>query len=198
MINILKACWKGSYGRGAGTSLSECGDGYEKNGALCYPTCATGYYGVGPVCWEKCQDEFDDHGVTCFRNANIYGKGCCCTAFDVGCCYKCLPGYTDDGCTCRRDVKLYFKKSYARTAGVPLSCKKSEEQSGALCYQKCATDYYGVGPVCWFTCTGTFSHDCGIFCSKNYNDCVDTSLIVAAIPVASLVLLVPENKCDGT
>lgn len=77
-------------------------------------------------------------------------------------------------------------------------CNDNEEQSGALCYPPCEDGYYGVGPVCWFSCTGTYAYDCGLFCSKNYQDCIETSIIISAIPVASLVLLIPENKCDGS
>ena len=44
-------CWKDAYGRGVGKPISTCREGYEKDGALCYPKCKEGYYGVGPVCW---------------------------------------------------------------------------------------------------------------------------------------------------
>lgn len=44
---------------------------------------------------------------------------------------------------------LLLKKSYGRTAGKPMGCKKDEEKGGALCYPKCKPGYKGVGPVCW-------------------------------------------------
>ncbi len=37
------ACTKDSYGRGVGTVLDTCPDGYEKQGALCYPACPSGW-----------------------------------------------------------------------------------------------------------------------------------------------------------
>jgi Calcineurin-like phosphoesterase len=80
-------CWrdahifaKDSYGRGAGTALHTCGDGKEKDGALCYPECKSGHDGVGPVCWKPCPDGFTDDGALCRKDAHIipkdsYGRG---------------------------------------------------------------------------------------------------------------------------
>jgi hypothetical protein len=148
-------CYKQSYGRGVGVPLSTCSDKYyvERDGALCYPKCKTGYTGCGPVCWEDCRPGYDNHGATCcifinffnniwifiefvfesFKviNADIYGKGCCCTSFNPSCCGICRSGYVDDGCTCRKNVALYFKDSYGRTAGIPMNCKDEEEEEDA-------------------------------------------------------------------
>ena len=66
------------------------------------------------------------------KNADIYGKGCCCSSFDLGCCGICRSGYVDDGCTCRKNVALYFKESYGRTAGIPMNCKNDEEEDAGL------------------------------------------------------------------
>lgn len=38
-LRSAAACTKDSYGRGVGTVLDTCPDGYEKQGALCYPAC---------------------------------------------------------------------------------------------------------------------------------------------------------------
>lgn len=99
------------------TNLSTCSDpDHEKNGLLCYPKCKEGYYGVGPICWESCREGYDDHGnifalisphihpttffilfvylgVTCFRNAHVYVKECCCTIFTLNCCNNCTDEY---------------------------------------------------------------------------------------------------------
>jgi hypothetical protein len=53
MPDMGVSCTKGSYGRTAGTPLHACPEGYEKDGALCYPLCKPKYKGVGPVCWEE-------------------------------------------------------------------------------------------------------------------------------------------------
>jgi hypothetical protein len=44
-------CWKRAYGRGVGKPIHTCEEGWEKNGALCYPLCEEDYHGLGPVCW---------------------------------------------------------------------------------------------------------------------------------------------------
>lgn len=45
-------------------------------------------------------------------------------------------------------------------------CASHLEQGAALCYPKCKSGYYGVGPVCWASCSGE-THDTGAFCQKN-------------------------------
>lgn len=165
-------CYRSSYGRGAGVPLSSCGDGYERDGALCYPTCETDYTGAGPVCWEDCREGYDNHGATCFINAHIYGKGCCCGAFSPDCCKVCPDGYVDDGCTCRKNVEVYFKKSYGRGPGIAMSCKSDEENNGGLCYNPCGNGYSGKGPICWSNCDETFSYSCGeVFCAVSTTAC---------------------------
>jgi hypothetical protein len=47
-------CAKSSYGRGAGSPITDCAAGMEKGGLLCYPKCKSGYYGNGPVCYQNC------------------------------------------------------------------------------------------------------------------------------------------------
>ena len=56
MTDIGISCAKQSYGRGAGTVVTACEPGMEKDpaGALCYPTCKADYHMVGPVCWQNC------------------------------------------------------------------------------------------------------------------------------------------------
>jgi hypothetical protein len=41
---------KNSYGRGAGTIPTGCGND-QNDAGLCYTQCKPGYSGVGPVCW---------------------------------------------------------------------------------------------------------------------------------------------------
>lgn len=102
-----QGCWRASYGRGAGSPISACGNDQDKDGALCYPKCRSGYSAAGPVCWESCPSGYKDDGAFCRKDADIYGKGCCCTVF--GCCKKCRSGYKDDGCTCRKDAHIFAK-----------------------------------------------------------------------------------------
>ena len=52
-------------------------------------------------------------------------------------------------------------------------CQSSEEQSGALCYPVCDSDFVGVGPVCWQSeCVGKNSYSCGaVFCAESERKC---------------------------
>ena len=83
-----------------------------------------------------------DDGTSCWSDADIYGKGCCCTVF--GCCGNCKAGYNDDGCTCRKiDVgikKNLFERQYCSGS--------NEELIDALCYPKAQAGFTCVGPTC--------------------------------------------------
>ena len=150
IINVKGQCWKRSFGRGVGTAINSCtSDELELNGALCYDKCKDGFYGVGPVCWSKCSEGYADYGAICWNNTHIFGKGCCCTIFNLNCCGNCPKDYTDDDCTCRRDVKSYVKESYGRGFGSPMVCSKEQDYYGGLCYPKCGEYYYGNGPFCY-------------------------------------------------
>ena len=46
---LTGSCWRDSFGRGGGESVSDCASNQDKDGALCYPKCQEGYSGVGPV-----------------------------------------------------------------------------------------------------------------------------------------------------
>ena len=115
-------------------ALPECGNGYEKSGALCYPLCKAGYNGVGPVCWQRCPEGYKNDGALCRKDVRIldrpsYGRGAgsplgcgnnkerdgalcyplCKTGYNgVGpvCWQRCPDGYKNDGATCRRDARI--------------------------------------------------------------------------------------------
>jgi len=182
-------CWMRSYGRGAGKPITVCKEGLEQNGLLCYPPCKQGFSGAGPVCWQKCQPGFRDDGMFCYK-PSPYGRGAgypiwqedkcnkehsqgceknlamwypkCKPGFHaVGCCVcspNCMEGQTDIGISCG-------KKSYGRGVGVPLTCAKGLELSGAICYPPCSQGYNGIGPVCWKKCPAGFT-SCGALCLK--------------------------------
>jgi hypothetical protein len=63
---------------------------------------------------------------------------------------------------------ICWKDSYGRGVGeVPSACPDGWERTGAdlLCYPKCSSGFYGVGPVCWQDCPADFRND-GAFCAK--------------------------------
>ncbi|WP_172806726.1 lipase family protein [Endozoicomonas arenosclerae] len=72
---FLSFFFKKTHGRGAGRTLtSQCRNGLEKSGLLCYPGCKHGYSGAGPVCYEHCREGYTDTGATCHSEGRIYGK----------------------------------------------------------------------------------------------------------------------------
>jgi len=179
--NSSMGCWKKSYGRGVGVPLSQCPNA-DKSGLLCYPYCPPNMDGVGPVCWENCKPGYTNDGLTCRKNARIYSSdhsSCpwydvCGLTFSKGCSNcNAHPGAKNDGCTCRYDVDIYGKSAKGRGVGWPMSCRPTEDQSGALCYPPCHNSMSGVGPVCWSTCPGK-GVDCGAFCAKSTTECIKT------------------------
>lgn len=69
-------------------------------------------------------------------------------------------------------VPYCYRDSYGRGAGsVASGCANSTLEKDAtggpagLCYPKCKTGYYGVGPLCWQSCPTNFRDD-GAFCRK--------------------------------
>lgn len=151
--------------------LRQCGPGYERSGAFCYPECKAGYSGTGPVCWENCPDGFTNDGATCRKNAHIisresYTRGAgsaleCASGEeqDGALCYpkckagyngqgpvcwqKCPEGYTNDGATCRRNAKI-ISADTSDCPGYDLCCvwKKNRGRS------KCPEGYKNDGCTC--------------------------------------------------
>ncbi len=58
-------------GRGVGVPVHTCPDGYDKDGALCYPSCRDGHSGAGPLCLTDCPN---DYRLDCFK-PDSYGRG---------------------------------------------------------------------------------------------------------------------------
>eukprot|EP00760_Papus_ankaliazontas_P015314 PhM_4_TR16463/c0_g2_i1/m.65104 len=167
--SLPRACWKDSYGRGAGVVPSACPDGYERSGALCYPHCKDGFTGVGPVCWQNCPAGYHDDGATCRIPLKVISSdNSKCPWYDK-CglfhhCSTCPEGYTNDGCTCRIPLKIIGKESYGRTAGIPMVCESGSDRNGALCYPPCKPSFTGAGPVCWQHCPAPYPDACGWLC----------------------------------
>jgi hypothetical protein len=214
---------KPSYGRGAGFVPNACNPGDEKNGALCYPACQAGFYGVGPVCWQSCAPGYADNGASCFQHIfswyfkASYGRGAgyapgACpggTQYDAGLCYStcaggyygvgpvcwgtCPSGFTDDGATCRKDAVIIAKATYGRGAGSPMVCSSNLQYDAGLCYQPCAANQHGIGPVCWGTCPAGMVA-CGAGCASSAGTCSNaiisqiTSVLDVATNLASAVV----------
>ena len=87
-----------------------------------------------------CPQGLRDDGTSCWRDAHIYGKGCCCTIFSRWCCGNCYSGYHDDGCTCRKTgvgIKVTVFQRYR--------CHHDEDLYAGRCYPKCKEGYVAAG-----------------------------------------------------
>ncbi|PNW79689.1 hypothetical protein CHLRE_08g363100v5 [Chlamydomonas reinhardtii] len=101
---------------------NSCDGGDEDNGAgLCYPQCRSGYTSnkLTMCIQSSCPSGYRNDPLSCWRDVDIYGKGCCCVYFFGWRCCGCNGGYTDDGCTCRRNADLIWKSTYDRGVGYP-------------------------------------------------------------------------------
>jgi hypothetical protein len=125
-------CYKWTYGRGAGIVPSHCGDGDERNGALCYPKCREGYVGNGPVCWERCPENYVNDGAVCRKKGSLrlhwkksHGRG-------WGRPMNCGDDNHAQSGLCYKD------------------CRDGFEGVGPVCHQKCSGKY---GTNCGAGCT---------------------------------------------
>jgi hypothetical protein len=155
-----------------GTVPTECPQGSELNGALCYPRCQAGYYGVGPVCWQSCPSGMTDDGAFCRKDAHVVGKpsygrgagtvpsscapgdqkdGALCYPacrggyYSVGpvCWQSCPAGFADHGATCFRHIFDWFwKASYGRGAGYAPN--------------RCASNQQNDAGLCYNNCAGGY------------------------------------------
>lgn len=142
-------CSRHSYIRGLGHPLDTCPEpSLEQDGLLCYPPCRSGYNGVGPICWQKC--------------GNMTAIGFVC--WDSRLSERSCPWYGNCG-------RIYLRDNYNRGIGLPRICSKPYEQNGAFCYEKCNTNYHGVGPVCWQDCPTSHPYSCLAGCSRTREIC---------------------------
>lgn len=156
--------------------FSKCPSGYKTVGTDCYQECPSGYTDTGLICTKAdvqvkdvylrdagsplgCGSNMEKDGALCYKtcDSGYSGKGPVCWQ-------NCDDGFTDDGATCRRD-NGFIKDTYQRDVGSPMVCSSNQEQQGALCYDKCRTNYTGVLNVCWENCPSGYT-DTGIGCTQ--------------------------------
>jgi hypothetical protein len=155
--------WYDKCGLTTNKGCSKCPEGYHNDGCTCRIDAhiyGKKSYGRGAgVPPKKCKGGEDYDAGLCYKacNSGYHGVGPVCWG-------KCPDGYKDDGATCRKDAHIVAKPSYGRGAGVPpKSCSPAKDYDAGLCYNKCKTDFHGVGPVCWGQCPKGFE-DHGATC----------------------------------
>ena len=156
-----------SYGRGAGYAW-RFGDGFNSAGM-----------------YRRC--EKDNGAGNCEKSGLIvYPK--CRYGFSANGCCICSP-------TCpsgMKDLKVSCgKASYGRGVGVSrLKCSGDKEQNAGLCYNKCPSGSYGVGPVCWQNCPISTPYKCGAMCTLDRSTCIQVVLSItqSAVSIAGNVV----------
>lgn len=192
------ACWKNSYGRGAGTIPKNCGSNEDKIGALCYPKCRKGMKRYGFDCHSVCPSGFKSKGLFCRKNVKKYNRGAgrgkkkCEKKFGGGRCekraglwyQKCKPGFVRSGVFCLPTKPncraIGLKKGLAGRLGCAkkiiigkprtLDCPKGKSKQAGLCYKSCRKDFKGVGPVCWGKPPKSW-RNCGMAATKDKKTC---------------------------
>ena len=189
-------CYRQSYARGWGRTLSECPQGKEKIGLLCYTPCKSGYSRQGTFdCQQECLDGWRDDGLFCrmaeygrtagypwqFGDAlNDSGMFSRCQA-QHGTCEKyglivyptCAAGYNNFGCCiCRPPVPNCVSEGYA-SAGVDLSCPVKIE-SGDPTPLICPSDMEQDGLLCYPKCIPGYNGIapvCWQLCDEDQTEC---------------------------
>jgi hypothetical protein len=186
----------------------QCDDGYESVGCCicrqkgCPPefkddgvaTCIKpAPYGRGVGYPWRFDDGLNDKGMyrrceaangagNCEKSGLIVYPKCRSGFHAVGCCIctpDCPNGMDDIGISCG-------KRSYGRGVGkFRLKCADNKEEDAALCYDKCQSGYYGVGPVCWQSCPSSTPDNCGVMCTIDKSTCEKhtLSIIKSAVEV---------------
>ncbi len=94
----------------------------------------------------------------------------------------------------------HARKTYDRGVGKVPNCAPGQDYDAGLCYRNCSKpDFYGVGPVCWQSCSGSTPVDCGAGCAASKKQCgsavFDQVLgpIVVTANIATLGLSTPVS-----
>lgn len=192
------ACWKTSYGRGAGTIPKNCGSNEDKIGALCYPKCAKGMKRFGFDCHSVCPSGFKSNGLFCRKDVKKYNRGAgrgkkkCEKKFGGDNCekraglwyQKCKAGFVRSGVFClptKPDCgAIGMKKGLAGRLGCAkkivigkpraMDCPSGKTKQAGLCYKGCRTNFKGVGPVCWGKPPKGWRH-CGMAATTDKKTC---------------------------
>lgn len=118
--------------------------------------------------YKRCEADYG--AVNCEESDLVVYPKCRSGFHAVGCCVcspSCPDGMNDIGISCG-------KETYGRGVGVSrLKCPDNKEEDAHLCYNKCASSWYGVGPICWQSCTSSISFDCGVMYTVDESTCVD-------------------------
>lgn len=191
----------------------QCKPGYESNGlGGCNQKCKPGSRDDGLFCryveehvdefpWQLGDPAFQNTGQMNRCRASAKGKAYGCEQNGWLVITKCAPGQEHILGFCR--TKNLNCKALGYAGQFDLSCTKYTysrtpqdagcagglEDDAGLCYKKCDSGFYGVGPVCWSSCPtvkGKKWVACGAGCAKDDATCglVTTDQVVSSLDMA--------------
>ena len=187
--NVAGVCWK------------SCPQNFKDTGAHCLKPGSYGR-GAGYVLWDKKKCE-EDHkprfiegkrvpvvyeaGATyCEKSGLLWYPKCKAGFHAVGCCV-CSPNCPEE----TKDIGVSCQKNSYVVPPITPNCGAKEYDAG-LCYKKCKTGYYGVGPVCWGRCPKDRPVDCGAMCGTSADECL-SSIGEMILSVGQVVAKVAET-----
>ena len=139
-----------SFVRGVGPVCWGCPVHHpSEEASLCYRTCPKDKpHKVATTCFGDCPRGYRNDGLTCFRDAHIFGSDnsrCpwydkCGLTLKKG-CSRCPSDYKNDGCTCRRDAHATARPRYNRGVGIVLKSYTRGAGKAILLFPKYEAPY---------------------------------------------------------
>lgn len=172
---------------GALVCYQSCQPGYTGAAWVCWQNCPAGFRDIGVSCAKPAPYgrgggyaywwpvEGRSAALARCRNATggeceMYGElaypKCAAGYYAFGCCVcspLCPGGMRDDGAFCAKNTHTRLSSS--------TTCPPGQIKDAGLCYPECPSGSTGVGPVCWGSCSGTYSTGCGAACAKSVSAC---------------------------
>ena len=176
-----------------GACLQKCTNGFTDQGLFCRKA----EYHVKEYPWQF-GDPLNDSGMT-RRCEAVHGSGKCWKPLLVV-VERCKVGYEHILGFCRPErapnciAEGYAgqfdlsctKDTYFKTPKIA-NCANGQENNAGLCYKSCGSGSYGVGPVCWSSCSAkTLPTECGAGCTSDATACATqtTNLVMSVLDSA--------------
>ena len=206
------------------SQLANCPSGYTNMGFTCYrpwsipiddfplsdsrATCPSGYFkGFADRCYYNCGPGWNNDGDFCSRPASSisYANGMFCPTgyealsdFAFGRCYqRCEEGWHSTYEFCQLDYLSLTKNSYVVAPSL-MGCNTGWDYDAGLCYPKCPSGLFGLGPVCWTRCGSMY--DCGAGCATTQSVCEETiteQVVSTVMLIKSIITTVAAYPTGG-
>ena len=111
-----------------------------------YKPCKSGQTDLAYFCKDNCKSGYTDFGVVCWISRFMYTR-----SPDLPTLSSCEGSQIDLGLACMDSPSCDWSGCSGGTTDLKsLSCGNRQEMSLLFCYDKCESNYYGIGPVCTY------------------------------------------------